>query len=84
MIRPSTDSSARVDTIVVSVGPYALKKRRPGAQRATRSAVEASPPTLSVRSESRPVGSTDPSTAGVMTAWVTFVAAMSARSSAPP
>ena len=55
---PSACSSAAVDQMVASVGPYRLKKRRPGAQRATSSGEQASPATVMVaRSGSGAAGS---------------------------
>ncbi len=70
--------------IVVSVGPYPLWNRRPGAQRATRSGGHASPPTTTVSRSSSPVGSTDARAAGVTNAWVTRSLRSSSASSSPP
>ncbi len=42
---PTVMGALMFDMIVVSVGPYALCRSRPGAQRATSSGGQASPPT---------------------------------------
>ena len=54
--------------IVVSVGPYTLRRLRPGAQRRTRSGETASPPTASVVSSGTSSGVMLATAAGVMNA----------------
>ncbi|TWH16742.1 hypothetical protein L618_002000000260 [Rhodococcus rhodochrous J45] len=82
-VSPGTSMSVMLQTMVVSVGPYALYIRRPGAQRATSSGGHASPATVTA-SHSTPVGSTDASAAGVENRWVTRSRRSSAASSSPP
>jgi len=53
-----------VGPMVTSEGPYALMKRRPGAQAATTSGVQASPAEMTVRSSGRAAGSSKRSTVG--------------------
>src|SRR5215475_11342838 len=83
---PATSGSDQVLTTVASVGPYELIIRRPGAHRATSSAVQASPPTITPRksgSWSRATRSgTVANAAGGISAWVTWnFASTSARCS---
>ncbi|MEV0570822.1 hypothetical protein, partial [Dactylosporangium sp. NPDC050588] len=50
-------SGADIDAhTVVSVGPYAFTNRRPGAHRATRSALSASPADTTVDTDARSAG----------------------------
>ena len=72
---PGTSGSLQLVTTVDSVGPYELIMWRPGAHRATSSAVQASPPTMTVRNAGSPsraaCAGTVASAAGGISAWVT-------------
>ncbi|GAA3438555.1 hypothetical protein GCM10018954_081720 [Kutzneria kofuensis] len=70
-VPPGVSGSLQVATTVDSVGPYELIIRRPGAQRRTRSAVHASPPTMSVRKSGSLVAGTVASATGGIRACVT-------------
>jgi hypothetical protein len=72
---PGDNGSLHVETTVDSVGPYELIILRPGAHRSTSSAVQASPPTITVRNRGTPRSAipagTVASAAGGINAWVT-------------
>ncbi len=75
--------SLMVAQTVVSVGPYALIRRRPEPHRRTASAGIASPATARVRTVASPSGgSTDSATGGRVT-WVTRCRAISPASGRP-
>src|ERR1700751_4757294 len=61
---PAVNGALKATHIVVSVGPYSLIITRPGAQRSTSSAGQASPPT-SKATESKPSGDSTPPPVGV-------------------
>ncbi len=73
---PGSSGSDQVETTVASVGPYELIIRRPGAHSDTRSAVQASPPTITPVKAGRPSRATPAGTvasaAGGISAWVTW------------
>jgi hypothetical protein len=53
-VSPATSGGVQVATTVASVGPYELTIRRFGAHRLTSSALQASPPTITVRHSGNP------------------------------
>src|SRR5882762_4880700 len=65
------NGSLNVTHAVASVGPYAFTIRRPEDHRSTSSGEHASPPTTSVRSDSRGSPSKLPNTVGGINAWLT-------------
>nr|GLK38243.1 hypothetical protein GCM10017611_51080 [Rhodococcus wratislaviensis] len=81
---PGASGVLMLDTTVDSVGPYASNMARPGAQRATSSGGQASPPVTTHRTLSRPAGSTEASAAGVTKQCVTRSRSSRSASSSPP
>ncbi len=68
---PAVKGALKATHIVVSVGPYSLIINRPGAQRSTNSAGQASPPT-SKATDSKPAGDSIAAAEGVWLKTLTF------------
>jgi hypothetical protein len=85
---PPGSQRAALAQMVASVGPYRLKKLRPGAHASTSASGHASPATISVRSTGSSPGGSAATVDGVSVAAVTSCsrshASISSPGSSPP
>ncbi|URN02954.1 hypothetical protein LUW74_06080 [Actinomadura madurae] len=80
---PAASGAEIATPIVVSVAPYPLTNRRPAAQRATCSALKASPTDVSVTTDGTSAGSSVASAEGGRVAYETSCRAITSVSPGP-